>query len=141
MGRSYLNSHRAAAGLAPVSDVRSHIFTNRPWLADDPALAPWTDTADLDVVQTGAWIRSDQRQLSLELETFLDAGEPPVYFGFGSMRAPQDVSQAMIKATRAVGRRAIVSRGWAGLTLPDNEPTAFPSGRQTCRRSSGEWPL
>src|SRR5207344_1481268 len=33
-----------------------------------------------------------------------------------------DVSQAMIKAARAVCRRAIVSRGWAGLTLPDNEP-------------------
>src|ERR1039457_5585146 len=28
----------------------------------------------------------------------------------------------MIKAARAVGRRAIVSRGWAGVTLPDNEP-------------------
>ena len=123
-----INSHRAAAGLAPVSDVRSHILTNRPWLAADPTLAPWTETADLDVVQTGAWIRSDQRQLSLELETFLDAGEPPVYFGFGSMRAPQDVSQAMIQAARAVGRRAIVSRGWAGLTLPENEPDCLSIG-------------
>jgi vancomycin aglycone glucosyltransferase len=77
---------------------------------------------DLDVVQTGAWTYSDHRQLSPELEVFLDAGEAPVYLGFGSMRAPQDVSQAMINAARAVGRRAIVSRGWAGVTLPDNEP-------------------
>ena len=102
--------------------------TDRPWLAADQTLAPWIETADLDVVQTGAWIRSDQRQLSLELEAFLDAGEPPVYFGFGSMRAPQDVSQAMIKAARAVGRRAIVSRGWAGVTLPDNEPDCLSIG-------------
>jgi vancomycin aglycone glucosyltransferase len=123
-----INSHRAAAGLAPVSDVRSHIFTDRPWLAADPALAPWPETTDLDVVQTGAWIRSDQRHLSLELEAFLDAGEPPVYFGFGSMRAPQDVSQAIIKAARAVGRRAIVSRGWAGVTLPGNEPDCLSIG-------------
>ena len=43
-----INSHRAAAGLAPVSDVRSHIFTDRPWLAADPTLAPWPETADLD---------------------------------------------------------------------------------------------
>src|SRR4029077_20320582 len=93
-----------------------------------PALAPWTETADLDVVQTGAWIRSDQRQLSLELETFLDAGEPPVYFGLGSMRAPQDVSQAMIKATRALRRGAIVSRGGPGLTLPDNDPDCLSIG-------------
>jgi len=123
-----INSHREAAGLAPVSDVRSHIFTGRPWLAADPTLAPWPEAADLDVVQTGAWIRSDQRQLSRDLEAFLDAGEPPVYFGFGSMRAPQDASQATVKAARAVGRRAIVSRGWAGVTLPDNGPDCLSIG-------------
>ena len=123
-----INSHRASAGLAPVSDVRSHIFTDRPWLAADPTLAPWPETADLDVVQTGAWILPDQRPLSPELEAFLDAGEPPVYFGFGSMRAPQDLSQAMIQAARALGRRAIVSRGWAGLALPDNEPDCLSIG-------------
>ena len=108
--------------------MRSHIFTDRTWLAADQTLAPWPETADLDVVQTGAWIRSDQRQLSLELEAFLDAGEPPVYFGFGSMRAPQDVSQAIVKAARAVGRRAIVSRGWAGLALADNQPDCLSIG-------------
>jgi len=123
-----IDSHRAAAALAPVSDVRSHIFTNQPWLAADPTLAPWPETADLDVVQTGAWIRSDQRQLPPELEAFLDSGEPPVYFGFGSMRAPQDVGQALIRAARAVGRRAIVSQGWAGVTLPDNEPDCLSVG-------------
>ncbi len=125
-----INSHRAAAGLAPVSDVRSHIFTRRPWLAADPTLAPWTEIADLEVVQTGAWTGSDQRPLSPELETFLDAGEPPVYFGFGSMRAPLELGQAMIQAARAVGRRAIVSRGWAGLTLPDNEPDCLSIGEE-----------
>ena len=125
-----LNSHRAAVGLAPVADVRSHIFTDRPWLAADPTLAPWPEPADLDVVQTGAWILPDERPLSPELEAFLDAGEPPVYFGFGSMRAPQDLSQAMIQAARALGRRAIVSRGWADLSLPgQRSPTAWPSGR------------
>ena len=84
-----------------------------PWLAADPALAPWTETADLDVVQTGAWTRSDQRQLSPELETFLDAGEPPVYFGFGSMRVPQDVSQEMIDAD-ARGRPPCDCVPWVG---------------------------
>ncbi len=120
-----INSHRSAVGLAPISDVRSHILTSRPWLAADPTLAPWAETADLDVVQTGAWIRADERPLSPELEAFLDAGEPPVYFGFGSMRTSQDVSQAILKAARAIGRRAIVSRGWAGLSLPDDEPDCF----------------
>ena len=123
-----VNSHRASAGLAPVTDLRKHIFTDRPWLAADPTLGPWPETADLEVVQTGAWIRSDQRPLSPELEAFLDAGEPPVYFGFGSMRAPQNLSQAMIKAARALGRRAIVSRGWADVALPDDEPDCLSVG-------------
>lgn len=117
-----VNSHRASAGLAPVADVRSHIFTDRPWLAADPTLGPWPEPADRDVVQTGAWIWPDQRPLSPELVTFLEAGEPPVYFGFGSIRAPRDLSQVMVQSARALGRRAILSRGWADLSLLDDEP-------------------
>jgi vancomycin aglycone glucosyltransferase len=80
------------------------------------------------VVQSGAWILRDERQLSPELETFLDAGEPPVYFGFGSMRAPQDLSGVMIRTARTLGRRAIVSRGWADLSGMDNEPDCLTVG-------------
>ncbi len=42
------------------ADVRSHIFTDRPWLAADPTLAPWPDPADQAVFQTGAWILPDR---------------------------------------------------------------------------------
>ena len=115
-----LNSRRAAFGLAPVSDVRSHVFTDQPWLAADATLAPWPDRTDHSVVHTGAWMLPDDRPLSRELTAFLDAGEPPVYFGFGSMRAPQDVSQVIVRTVAEVGRRAIVSRGWADLTLVDD---------------------
>ncbi|MDA3630967.1 glycosyltransferase [Saccharopolyspora sp. WRP15-2] len=50
-----------------------------------------------------------------ELVDFLDAGEPPVLIGFGSMAAGQDgwLSDVVARAVR--GRRAIVQRGWAGL--------------------------
>ena len=123
-----LNSHRASLGLAAVRDVRSHIFTDRPWLAADPTLAPWPDGADQAVFQTGAWILADARPLSRELETFLNAGEPPIYFGFGSIRAPQDLAQVMIKSARALGRRAILSRGWADLSLLDDEPDCLAIG-------------
>lgn len=117
-----LNSHRASLGLKPVSDVRSHVFTDRPWLAADPTLAPWPDPMDQTVFQTGAWILPDERPLSPELNTFLETSEPPIYFGFGSMRAPQDLSQVIVQTARRLGRRAIVSRGWAGLSLADTEP-------------------
>jgi vancomycin aglycone glucosyltransferase len=123
-----LNSHRAARGLAPVRDVRRHMFTNRPWLAADATVAPWPDPASPAVFQTGAWILADERPLSPELSRFLDGGEPPVYFGFGSMRAPQEVGQVMVQTARALGRRAIVSRGWADLSLVDNAPDCLAVG-------------
>ena len=123
-----LNAQRASLGLAPVDDVRSHVFGEQPWLAADPTLGPWPDPADGTVFQTGAWILPDERPLSSELEAFLDAGEPPVYFGFGSIRATQDLSKVMIESARSHGRRAIVSRGWADLSLVDDVPDCLAIG-------------
>lgn len=76
--RRGLNTHRASVGLPRVEDVRNFIFTDHPWLAADRPLGPWQETADLDVVHTGAWILPDERPLPDELVTFLDAGAPPV---------------------------------------------------------------
>lgn len=117
-----LNAHRAKIGLSPIDDVRSHVLTDEPWLAADPVLAPWPDSNDRPVFQPGAWILPDGRPLSPELEAFLASGEPPIYFGFGSIRAPEDLSLVMIQSARALGRRAIVSRGWADLSLVDHAP-------------------
>ncbi|MEV4457326.1 glycosyltransferase [Microbispora sp. NPDC049633] len=117
-----LNAHRASAGLAPVTDTRRHMFTDRPWLAADPALGPWPEPADIDVVQTGAWILPERRPLPPELEKFLDDGEPPIYVGFGSIRAPEGIAAAVTDAARALGRRVVVLRGWAGLSPADDGP-------------------
>jgi len=83
-----LNIRRASIGLPPVDNVYDFGFTDRPWLAADPTLGPWQEPADLDVMQTGAWILPDERALPAELVAFLNAGTPPVFVGFGSMRAP-----------------------------------------------------
>lgn len=126
---SPLNDHRATVGLAPVENVRSHVVTDRPWLAADPTLGPWPEPADPTVLQTGAWMLPDQRPLPDELETFLAAGAAPVYFGLGSMRAPgRDLGQVLTTATRALGRRAIISAGWAGLTAADSDSECLVIG-------------
>ena len=123
-----LNAHRAAIGLPPVDNVRDHVFTDRPWLAADPTLGPWPGSTELDVVQTGAWILPDERPLPAELVAFLDAGTPPVYVGFSSVRAPEDVARVAIEAIRAQGRRVLVSRGWADLALIDDRDDCFAVG-------------
>ncbi|MFJ3726701.1 glycosyltransferase [Streptomyces sp. NPDC090045] len=125
-----VNTHRASIGLPPVDNVRDHVFTDRPWLAADPVLAPWQQPADLGVVQTGAWVLPDERPLPAGLTAFLDAGTPPVYVGFGSipMRDPEGVARATIEAIRAQGRRAVLSRGWADLALIDDQDDCFVVG-------------
>jgi len=123
-----LNAHRAERGLSAISDVRSYILTDQPWLASDPTLGPWPDPADDSVFQAGAWILKDDRPLSPELETFLDAGDPPIYFGFGSIRTPENLSRVMIETARALGRRAVILRGWADLALVDSEPDCIAIG-------------
>jgi vancomycin aglycone glucosyltransferase len=118
-----VNTHRTSIGLPRVDQVRDHVFTDRPWLAADPTLAPWLEPADLDVVCTGAWLRPDHRPLPADLEGFLAAGAPPVYVGFGSMPMleAEHVATAAVEAVRALGRRVLLSRGWADLALTDNQ--------------------
>ncbi|MBB4917369.1 glycosyltransferase [Streptosporangium saharense] len=125
-----LNVNRVSAGLPPVDDVRGYVVGERPWLATDPVLDPWRETPERDVVQTGAWILPDERPLPAELTTFLDAGTPPVYVGFGSMlmHAAENVAKAVVEAVRAQGHRVIVARGWADLDPIDGRDDCFVVG-------------
>ncbi len=122
-----VNARRASLGLAAISDVRSHMMTDQPWLAADRELAPWPGVTDVLVFQTGAWILPDERPLSPDLERFLE-GDPPIYFGFGSTPAPHEGGPAMLHAARALGRRAIVSKGWFDDSLVENEHDCLSIG-------------
>ncbi|KAB8070951.1 hypothetical protein BDV29DRAFT_197716 [Aspergillus leporis] len=54
---------------------------------------------------------------SSELDNFLRNGPPPVYIGFGSIVIddPPRITSILEEAVRAVGVRAIISRGWSKL--------------------------
>ncbi len=114
-----MNEERAKAGLDPVAGVRDYMFTDRPWLAADAALAPAFPADGLQVVQTGAWALSDPAALPDELEDFLARGDPPIYLGFGSMRASEQTARVLLEAARALGLRSLLLQGWAGLTPGD----------------------
>ncbi|MGZ4585979.1 MAG: glycosyltransferase [Mycobacterium sp.] len=125
-----LNGHRASLGLPPVDDIRDYALTERPWLAADPTLAAWPERSGLDVVQTGAWLLPDERPLPADVAAFLDAGPAPVYVGFGSMpmRAAHDLSRSVAEAVRAQGHRALLYRGWSGLTPIDDRDDCLAVG-------------
>jgi vancomycin aglycone glucosyltransferase len=123
-----LNEGRAKLGLGPVTSVQPHMFTDRPWLAADVAIAPAFPRAGMEVIQTGAWVIPDQTALPDELENFLTDGPPPIYLGFGSMRASDQTSRVLIEAARALGLRSILSQGWANLTPGDAGNDCFSVG-------------
>ncbi len=114
-----LNEERLKLGLEPVASVRDTMFTDRPWLAADPLLAPAFPPPGMQIVQTGAWMLSDPAPLPDELEAFLAEGPAPVYLGFGSMQAVEQTGRNLVAAARALGLRSILSQGWAGLASAD----------------------
>ena len=138
---SLLNAHRASLGLAPVDDVRSHVFT------DVPGLPPTRRSHRGPIRRTG---RVPDRRLD-------PAGRASAVPGAGGVprrrRAarllrvrqysarPQDLSQVMIEAARALGRRAIVlprvGRPVAGGRA---NPIAWRSAKSTSRRCSAASP-
>ena len=58
------------------------------------------------------------------LANFLDAGETPVYIGFGSIVVddPEKFTSLIFEAVKKAGVRALVSKGWGGLGDEGNTP-------------------
>lgn len=56
-----------------------------------------------------------------DLQAFLDAGQPPIYIGFGSivLDDAKKMSSLIIDAVHSCGVRAVVSRGWSRLDGPE----------------------
>ncbi|KOS44960.1 hypothetical protein ACN38_g4073 [Penicillium nordicum] len=52
-----------------------------------------------------------------EIAEFLNAGPPPVYFGFGSivLEDPAQITKTILQTVQETGVRAIISRGWSKL--------------------------
>ncbi|MEE4361377.1 MAG: glycosyltransferase [Pseudomonadales bacterium] len=129
-----LDAQRDALGLAPVKSVFDHVLTQRPWLATDAALAPAPPLRDRDPVQAGAWYLEDPAPLPDAVEDFLARGDAPVYLGFGSMPSTgagagaRETGARLVTAARRVGRRAILSRGWADLDAPDGDDDCLVIG-------------
>jgi vancomycin aglycone glucosyltransferase len=118
--RKTINEQRALLGLAAIEHVPRYVCTERPWLASDALIDPAASNNKLSIYQTGAWLLKDSTPLPTEIETFLKNGEPPIYFGFGSMTKQFNDARPFLQAARKLGRRAIISKGWANLHVADD---------------------
>ena len=116
---------RAALALPRARGVMRQLMGVRTIAATDPPLTVLPRGARLRVVQTGYPLLATRGELSEPLRRFLDAGPPPVYAGFGSMPIGHRdrVVGFIVGAARRTGLRAVISRGWAGLTEGTPDPS------------------
>ena len=94
-----------------------------------PYVLPRPDDWAAHVYMSGYWFldQGADWQPSDDLQAFLDAGDPPVYVGFGSMagRDPQRLARIVVDALLQAGVRGIIASGWGGLQAGDLPETIF----------------
>jgi len=124
---------RAELGLPKVSTSAQRRHRERGGLtlqAYDSELVPRMRSTETEPL-VGFLTLDEQLRASLgeagidpALDAWLDDGEPPVFFGFGSMpvRDPSAAVTTITEVARRVGVRALVSAGWGGLAAlePDD---------------------
>ena len=107
-----LNNGRKQLGLKPVGDPWHHILGERVLLASDEAISSVPPDAKPHVFQTGYLHLDQDDRHSAALETFLNAGPPPLYAGFGSMPQKDQKNNipVMVEAARSAGRRIVIAK-------------------------------
>lgn len=83
-----------------------------------PSIVPVPHEWGSDVLVSGCWFLDENRwQPSPALASFLAAGPPPVYVGFGSMPIADAaaLTDVVVQALNASGRRGLLAAGWGGL--------------------------
>ncbi|PWY89175.1 UDP-glucose,sterol transferase [Aspergillus heteromorphus CBS 117.55] len=127
------NFRKRELGLDPLDAIRAPSIAHRLRIPYtylwSPALLPkpgdWGDNVD---VAGFAFLDSASDYTPPdEIASFLKAGPPPIYVGFGSIVVdnPGSLTKIVFAAIRETGQRAIVSKGWGNLgadehDIPDN---------------------
>jgi sterol 3beta-glucosyltransferase len=92
-----------------------------------PAVIPPAPDWDANTHVTGYWFADPAADWTppAALQEVLQAGDPPVYVGFGSMsdRKPGETADLVVQALARAKQRAILLSGWGGLDtthVPDS---------------------
>lgn len=127
--RPFVNDFRQRLGLSTCTAARFYrALRSTPMLsAYSPNIIPHSADWPDSVRVTGYFFLDTQAdwQPSSELKAFLEAGDPPVYIGFGSMagRNPEQLARLILEALAKSGQRGLLLTGWGGMRtewVPDN---------------------
>ena len=117
----FVNDFRQRLGLSPYTAASFyHALRSTPMLsAYSPSIIPHPADWPRSVHVTGYFFLDTTAdwQPSPELKAFLEAGDPPVYIGFGSMagRNPEQLARLIMEALAKSGQRGLLLTGWGGL--------------------------
>ena len=122
-----INALRVARGLEPIANFASHLYGSADLTV---TLFPsWFGPTQPDWPQSlvsGDFVLFDgfpERESDPELKAFLDAGEPPLVFTFGSaMLHAAEAFRASVDACRRLGRRGILL-----TAFPEQIPADLPA--------------
>ena len=80
-------------------------------------IVPATD--DTNSHTTGYWFLDEPYTPPDELVNFLNEGDPPIYFGFGSMTnsSPSETFDMISDVLDRVNRRGIIVQGWSDMQI------------------------
>ena len=133
---------RRRLGMPPAS-FREYVAAARRTptiLAASPWVVPRPPEWGRAIRQTGFWFGEADPTWTppADLAAFLgedlvpahSTADAPVYLGFGSMATedPEGVVRTFVEAMRRLGRRGVVSAGWARLHADDLPDTVLPIG-------------
>lgn len=109
-----INRKRRLLGLEPIQDAWHNILGQRVIVASDTEVAKVAPDVELDFIQTGYMHLNQSDQHVPDLEAFLEAGQPPVYAGFGSMPVQDQARNVpmIVDAARKAGQRVVIGKFW-----------------------------
>ncbi|MAP96158.1 MAG: UDP-glucose--sterol glucosyltransferase [Ponticaulis sp.] len=134
-----VNSMAALALKGPLKKLRAKYDLPKAKVYDSLHLADGTQLPSMTAVSphvvpepndwgpnhcmTGYWFLDHEADWtpSEVLQSFLQAGPPPVYIGFGSMagKKPEQLAEIAVSALQKSGQRGLIATGWGGLKPSD----------------------
>lgn len=125
------DAHRTAIGLGPsrtTNPIREMVERGPVLHLFSPSVVPVPGDVGEHIHSTGYCFLDPAEGWTppRELVSFLSAGPPPIYVGFGSMtgRDPDALAAITIEAVSRAKQRAVVASGWSGMArgipVPEN---------------------
>lgn len=100
--------------------------------AYSPTISPRPGDWPESITITGFWRLEDITgwEPDPDFLAFLDAGEKPIYLGFGSMPwGAARNTEIILKALQIWGGRVVIGRGWGGIRTEDLPPSVYSIGK------------